>query len=570
MPQPFRTDKVQKRQPTDPSKELEELLIKAAGVFGDYVKKSTDQNTRVVDACSVQELLSKIDLSLNYQGVGQKEIWQDIKTICETATNTWNEKFLYKLYSSPTPIGVVSESLLGLLNNNVHVFQSSPIGAILEATISNRLAEMCNFPKDTASGLTFPGGSYSNLHALMVARNQRFPEIKAQGLWGLAKSGIRPVVFTSAHAHYSIEKSAIAAGIGLENVVSVPTDNRGCMDADALRLLVIREIQSGGTPFFVNATAGTTVLSAFDPLDPIAAVCQEFDMWLHLDGSWGGPLALFGDKSLFEYQIPTGKVNSFTINPHKLLGIPMQCSFLLVRDGLQVMRDALGLGATYLYHSTTDFHRQDEDRDLNSRYMQQLGGSWDLGDATMGCGRRPDAIKMWISWRYYGTQYFCDRVNRARQLAIDFARLIVARGSTDNGIWKLLIEPQSISVCFWFIPHSQTLRYGRTAANEYNKQEDEDEDEGEDEEEEEEEEYAEWWGDVTKTLCNQVNSQGNALVDYATVERFRAVSQSPVVFARYNVPYFFRIPFNNPNVTLDTQNAVLDAIEEASRIIYNE
>ncbi|KAJ2697746.1 Glutamate decarboxylase 2 [Coemansia sp. IMI 203386] len=551
-------EKIQNKRSTDASNELEELLNTATQVFGDYVRRSTDPQTQVVEPSSVEELLAKLDLSFSNQGVGQQGIWQDINAICNTATNTWSEKFLYKLYSSPTPIGVISESLLGLLNNNVHVFRSSPIGTILEATISNKLAEMCNFPKDTASGLTFPGGSYSNMHALMVARNQRFPEIKTQGLWGLAKSGTRPVVFTSAHAHYSIEKSTIAAGIGSENVVSVPTDDNGCMDADALRALVIREIQLGGTPFFVNATAGTTVLSAFDPLDQIAAVCHEFDMWLHLDGSWGGPLALFGNKSLFSYQIPAGKVNSFTVNPHKLLGIPMQCSFLLVRDGLKVMRDALGLGATYLYHSATDVHQDESSEVGSSQYMQQLGGSWDLGDATMGCGRRPDAIKMWISWRYYGTQYFCGRVDRARQLAIDFAHLIVARGSTKVGNWKLFIEPQSISVCFWFIPHSQTLRHRRQQIAD---------DKGDSLQKKEE--FAEWWGDVTKSLCNYINSKGAALLDYATVDRFRAVPESPYEFTRYQVPYFFRIPFNNPDVTLDTQNAVLDAIEEASCIIYD-
>ncbi|KAJ1807321.1 Glutamate decarboxylase 2 [Coemansia sp. RSA 2598] len=395
------------------------------------------------------------------------------------------------------------------------------------------------------------------MHALMVARNQRFPEIKTQGLWGLARSGIRPVVFTSAHAHYSIEKAAIAAGVGLENVVFVPTDDRGCMDAEALRTLVVREIESGGTPFFVNATAGTTVLSAFDPLDEISAVCQEFDIWLHVDGSWGGPLALFGDKSLFNYRIPAGKVNSLTVNPHKLLGIPMQCSFLLVRDGLGVMRDSLGLGATYLYHSAPPdaVDQDDEERHINSQYMQRLGGSWDLGDATMGCGRRPDAIKMWISWRYYGTQYFCDRVSRARQLAIDFAKLIVSRSTTKAGRWKLFTEPQSISVCFWFIPHSQAQRYENAADGEG--------------ESLRKEEYAEWWGDVTKALCDRINADGAALVDYATVERFRAASAGrPGEFVGHKVPYFFRIPFNNPNVTLGTQSAVLDAIEDASRAIY--
>ncbi|KAJ1940564.1 Glutamate decarboxylase 2, partial [Kickxella alabastrina] len=396
--------------------ELHLLLSEAAKVFSEYARDSLHPHATIVTAATPSDIASQLDLTFPDSGTGHPGIWKDIRNVCITATNTWSDRFLYKLYAAPTPIGVVSETLMALLNNNAHVFQSSPAGAVLEAAVGTKLAEMANFSTKTAAGLTFPGGSYSNMHALMVARNQRFPELKHGGIVALAKADVRPVIFTSAHAHYSIEKSAIAAGIGLDNVICVPTDDCGCMNPVALRELAYREIAAGGTPFFVNATAGTTVLGAFDPLAEIADVCEELGIWLHVDGSWGSPLALFADPSVFEYPIPAGRINSLTINPHKLLGVPLQCSFLLMRDGLSVMRETLGLNASYLFHSAPEDDESADGFGLHQQ-KQQLGGSWDFGDATMGCGRRPDAIKIWISWRYYGTKYFSDRVGRARQLA---------------------------------------------------------------------------------------------------------------------------------------------------------
>ncbi|KAJ2794773.1 Glutamate decarboxylase 2 [Coemansia guatemalensis] len=335
----------------------------------------------------------------------------------------------------------------------------------------------------------------------------------------------------------------MAAGIGLDSVVHVPTDQSGCMDPTALRRLLQLAVDSGQTPFFVNATMGTTVLGACDPLDDIADICDEFKVWLHVDGSWGGPLALFSDDEMSTaFKIPQGRINSLTINPHKLLGAPLQCSFLLVRDGLNVMRKALGLGAGYLFHT--------EDQDNND--------SPDLGDATLGCGRRPDAIKFWLMWRYHGTKYFVDRLRHARRMALKLADMVLRRErSADpnvNGQWRLVSKPQSTCVCFWFVPRHLLLESGYKGSS-----------------------FEESLSLATRKICNRINDSGQLLIDYASVELFRNCSSSADGCQRtadelekYMVPSFFRIPLNSPDVTESTLSAMLDAIEKAAGYLYGD
>lgn len=98
----------------------------------------------------------------------------------------------------------------------------------------------------------------------------------------------RLVLFTSEDAHYSIKKLASFLGLGTDNVYLIKTDTRGKMCMEHLRSEVERALSENGRPFMVSATAGTTVLGAFDPVDKMADICKEYGMWLHVDAAWGG------------------------------------------------------------------------------------------------------------------------------------------------------------------------------------------------------------------------------------------------------------------------------------------
>src|SRR5690606_34811789 len=98
-----------------------------------------------------------------------------------------------------------------------------------------------------------------NLTSLLIARNTLFPESKVLG-----NGDKKLVLFTSAHAHYSLEKAAVLLGMGSANVRKVPVDVKGKMITSKLEEEIVRAKSEGFTPFYVNATAGTTVLGAYD------------------------------------------------------------------------------------------------------------------------------------------------------------------------------------------------------------------------------------------------------------------------------------------------------------------
>src|SRR5207247_11276583 len=130
-----------------------------------------------------------------------------------------------------------------------------------------------------------------------------------------------------------VEKSAIAIGIGEENVVRVPTDADFRMDVAALRAMITRDLASGSgriKPLAAVATVGTTSTASVDPIPEIAKICREYKMWMHIDGAYGAGLALLPECKW----VTAGwsEADPIVINPHKMLFVPFDFSALYVRD----------------------------------------------------------------------------------------------------------------------------------------------------------------------------------------------------------------------------------------------
>ena len=258
--------------------------------------------------------------------------------------------------------------------------------------------------------------------SIVIARNTLYPASKTTG-----NADHKFVLFTSAHGHYSLEKAAQMLGIGTDNVVSVPIDSQGQMISSELEKLVKKTKDAGKTPFYVNATAGTTVLGSFDPFKEISAVCKKHNLWLHVDASWGGPV-IFSSKQKHKLA-GIELADSLAVNPHKMMGAPITCSFLLGPD-LTKFHKANTLPAGYLFHEGNE------------------GGEvWDLADLTLQCGRRGDSLKLALSWIYYGRDGFEKQIDNAFDIASYFATEISKR---KDFVLVSKNPPPCLQVCFYF------------------------------------------------------------------------------------------------------------------------
>jgi len=379
------------------------------------------------------EAQAKLQLDLPDAGQGLAGVTSIVERILDVSVNTWGQGFLSKLYAGPTSVGAISELLLGVLNSNVHVFKVSPALTLLEKATGKALASMFGLNGPRAGGMSQPGGSASNLTALVIARNTLFPDTKVNG-YGSKKL----VLFTGAHGHYSFEKAAQICGLGSAAARSVPVDQSGRMIVRELEIAISKARTEGYTPFFVNATAGTTVLGSYDPMTEIASVCKKEGLWFHVDASWGGGVA-FSDKHKHKLQ-GSELADSIAFNPHKMLNIPVTCSFLLAKDLKQFWKSNT-LPASYLFHGAEAEEAGDAEAE------DQPFELWDHADMSLQCGRKGDALKMALAWIYYGTEGFERRVDHAFTVAEHFAELV------DKHPDLYLVSerpPPCYQVCFYY------------------------------------------------------------------------------------------------------------------------
>lgn len=222
-----------------------------------------------------------MDLNLPQTGLGQAGFLKQVEQILQYSVNTWDRGFMSKLYASTDAPGLAAELILATLNTNVHTYEVSPALTMIEKHTTRALANLFGLSGPHAGGISVQGGSSSNTTSIVIARNTLYPDTKTHGN---TANNLKLIIFTSAHGHYSIEKAAQMLGLGSSSVRSVPVDPKtGSMDPSALSTLITKAKEEGNTPFYLNATAGTTVLGSYDPITPLAAICKRHNLWLHID-----------------------------------------------------------------------------------------------------------------------------------------------------------------------------------------------------------------------------------------------------------------------------------------------
>ncbi|KAK1123432.1 hypothetical protein K0M31_008140 [Melipona bicolor] len=401
-------------------KSFVDLLLKEA------VFEGTSRKNRVVEWMEPAALQSAIDLKLSDQGSSHKKLVTLARNVIKYSVKTGHPRFINQLYSSVDPYGLLGQWLTDALNPSVYTYEVSPVFSLMEEEILYEMRKIVGWKDGRGEGIFCPGGSIANGYAINLARHYRFPELKELGL----SSAGRLIVFTSRDSHYSVKKLTAFLGLGTSNVYEVKTDSKGKMCVTDLEAQIKKALDEGAVPLIVSATAGTTVLGAFDPLKEIALICKKYNLWYHVDAAWGGGVLM--SKKHRHLLAGVELADSVTWNPHKLLAAPQQCSTLLLRhEGL--LQAAHGSKASYLFQPDKFYDT-----------------SFDSGDKHIQCGRRADVLKFWFMWKAKGTRGLEKHVDRVFELARYFTNYIRHREG-----FKLILEPECTNVCFWYVPSSK-------------------------------------------------------------------------------------------------------------------
>ncbi|KAM6456851.1 glutamate decarboxylase 1-like isoform 1-T1 [Liasis olivaceus] len=408
----------------------EHFLHEVVTILLSYIKKAYDRKSKVLDFHHPHQLLEGLEgfnVELSDHPEPLEQILVDCRDTLKYGVKTGHPRYFNQLSSGLDIIGLAGEWLTATANTNMFTYEIAPVFIIMEEILLKKMQEIIGWEERESDGIFSPGGSISNLYSVLVARYKRYPEVKTKGMAALPEI----ILFVSEHSHYSIKKAAAVVGIGMDNVIAIKCDERGKMIPSELEGNIIKVKRQGKIPLYVSATAGTTVYGAFDPLANIADICEKYNLWMHVDAAWGGGLLLSRKHSHKLNGIE--RANSVTWNPHKLMGVPLQCSAFLVREkGL--LHACNQLCADYLFQP---------DKAYDTIY--------DTGDKTIQCGRHVDVFKLWLMWRAKGTGGFEILINKFLELAEYLYKELKTRNN-----YELVFdaEPELSNVCFWYIPPS--------------------------------------------------------------------------------------------------------------------
>ena len=390
-------------------------ILEDLELFNEIIKEflNEEKTTPASKFISPENIMKEIDLKLDKHPLDNEKYKKLLKQLINSTPKSSSKHFFNQLYGGRHSKAVLGDLLAVILNTSMATFKIAGPQVIVEKTILETISNLVGYSNE--SGGTFPtGGSMSNFMSVVMARDKIDLSINKRGM---SKTLI---AYTSDCSHYSIAKNASFAGIGRENVRYILSNNRGQIDIISLEKEIKKDIDRGLTPFYLNATAGTTVLGAFDPVKKLVNICKRYKIWLHLDGAFGGSVIF--SKNLKNLVEGIENVDSFCFNAHKTLGAPLSTSVLLVKKKKYLYK-SFDNDAQYLY--------QTHDKDYN------------LGSSSFECGRRNNALKLWSMWKAIGTEGMSNIIERQFKLA-DFARKYIK----NNKNYRLFSFENSLSICF--------------------------------------------------------------------------------------------------------------------------
>jgi aromatic-L-amino-acid decarboxylase len=402
---------------------IDQLAAEATKLVHEYF--STIDTKRVFPDTFAGKTNTLVDAELSLDGEPLERIIKECRTVIELSRHNGHPRFFGYVASPATPVGAYADLIASALNANITCWRSGPAGTDIEKMVVRWLGSLVEY-SDDSRGLMTSGGSMANLIAILTAsRRKAGTQVSSTGLWN---AGTPLTLYVSEEVHMSVPKAADILGLGREYVRKVGCDGRLRIRVSELRKAIAQDVAQGFRPYCVVASAGTVATGAVDPLDEIADLAEEFDLWFHVDGAYGAPGALDPlKKDMFR---GLDRADSLSLDPHKWLYVPVDAGCLLFRDD-EAVRSALSSeDAAYI---KTHGYSDDE-----------AFAFWDYG---IELSRRFRALKVWLTLRYYGVSKIAEAVSDDMKLAAYLGQLV---DQADD--FELLVPVELSICCFRYVP----------------------------------------------------------------------------------------------------------------------
>ena len=346
-----------------------------------------------------------------------------LHTMLARGQNLHHPRYVGHQVPASVPLAGLFDALGSATNQVMAIYEMGPWATAVERAMIAQLGAEIGYRRDSFCGIVTHGGSLANLTALLTARN-----VAIEGVWRTGTTGsARPVLVVQQDVHYCVVRAAGILGIGTDEVIRIPVDERRKMRLDALDDALADLKRDGRTVIAVVAGACATPIGAFDPLNDIADICERHGVWFHVDAAHGGAV-LLSDR--YRQRVRgLERADSVVWDAHKMLFMPALCAFVFYRDR-QHRFTAFEQDAPYLFDPTDPGIAE-----------------YDSGTQTIECTKRAAAFSLWGIWSLFGRQLFRDLVD----VTFDLASLFHAKLSDADDFEPLHVPECNIQV-FRYLP----------------------------------------------------------------------------------------------------------------------
>ncbi len=378
----------------------------------------------VLSRVSPGEIRSQLPAHPPVTGESFDSILKDIDEIIMPGITHWQSPDFFAYFPcNSSPPGILADILASGLNVQGMLWATSPACTELETHMMDWLVEMIGLPDKFTShgsggGVIQHSGSDANLCALLAAREKKTTgQSNQNGCTG------KLVAYTSAHAHSSIEKACMIAGIGRDNLRLIEVDDQFAMCPEVLDLQIRQDLDQGLFPFFICACIGTTSSLAIDPIEEIGKIAAKYGVWLHIDAAMAGTAAICPEFRFINAGVECS--DSYTFNPHKWMFTNFDCTAFFVADRAALI-NALSILPEYLRNEATE-----------------SGAVFDYRDWHIPMGRRFRALKLWFVIRQFGIEELQQRIRQHIALAQEFKNWV-----SESSEFELAVNAPLNLICF--------------------------------------------------------------------------------------------------------------------------